>query len=270
MIKTAIENKIVNLYHYQKFNEEYIADLLLNDRIKFSNPSSFNDPWDCKLNFSKVLLDDPVIYKSNVEYAIDIQRRHLGVPETELLAQAEQLSNNRPLMEARIDEFTRAMNDAINKDYRVYCLSTEPSNLLMWAHYTESHKGVCFGFKSESTLLSNALEVVYADNYPKIDPSEEDDEKFFREVILTKSKAWQYENEYRLIGKDNVSEDFFTLEDSYLSFDAGDLVSIIIGCSISEENILILKKILSSRKSHVELFQVFPANDKYAFVIRGL
>lgn len=270
MIKTAINKEIPCLYHYQKFKEEYIADVLLRNRIKFANPSSFNDPWDCRINFSKQLLDNPEIYKANVEYAIDMQRRYLRLSEPELTSRREQLMTDRAFMEARIDEYTQGMNDAINKDYRVYCFSSEPDNFLMWAHYTGNHKGLCFGFKTASNVFSEAMEVTYSELYPQLDPAENDENKFFRDALLTKAEVWCYEKEFRLIAKESDSESFFTLENGYLSFDPADLVSVIVGCSASENDIQVLKKILNERKLPVELFQARPASDRYSFVIQDL
>lgn len=270
MFNNAIKKNIPYLYHYQPFKKEYIADLLLNNRIKFSNPSSFNDPWDCRIKFSKRLLDNPEIYKANVEYAIDIQRRHLRIPESELAIRHEQLTNNRVFMEARIDEYTQGMNYAIEKDYRVYCLSSEPDSFLMWAHYANSHKGLCFGFKSTSKVFSEALEVNYSELYPQLDPSENDDDKFFRDALLTKAKQWSYEKEFRVIAKEVDSEAYISLKNGFLTFDPTDLVSIVLGCSATTDDIQTLKIILKERKSPVELFQARPASDRYSLIIQDL
>lgn len=271
MIYSAKDKKIPFLYHYQKFNEEYIADLLLNDRIKFSNPSNFNDPWDCRLNFSKALLENPEIHSKNVEYAIDLLRRHFHIPETELVIKADELRANKLLMEAKFDEFTVGLNDAIIKDYRVYCLSTEPTNHLMWAHYAkdsdgkDAHKGVCFGFHTDNPIFSEALEVTYTENYPQLNPAEEDECKFLRDVLFTKAKEWESEREYRLIAKENDSEEFFILREGYLPFNSQNLACVIVGCSMPEPDIQKLKSIIIRRKDHVDLFQVHPAKEKYSF-----
>lgn len=276
MIYSAKDKNIPFLYHYQKFNEEYIADLLLNDRIKFSNPSGFNDPWDCRLNFSKVLLENPEIYSANVEYATDLLRRHSATPEDELVKKAKELRTSKSLMEARFDEFSVGMNDAIIKDYRVYCLSTDPTNHLMWAHYAkdsdgkDAHKGVCFGFNTGNPIFSEALEVTYTENYPQLNPAEEDGCKFLRDVLFTKAKEWEREREYRLVAKENDSEEFFILNDGYLSFNSQNLACVIVGCSMPESDIQKLKSIIVSRKDHVDLFQVHPAKEKYSFEIRKI
>jgi hypothetical protein len=146
--RTAIEAGVKTLFHYQKFHSDYVADVLLGNRIRYSDPRTFNDPWDCRPRFSKSVLNDPAAYERHVKYAIHIQRRILRISEAELARREKILRADRVFMEARIDECTQAMSEAVGEQYRVYCLSSLPDNFLMWAHYTDSHKGVCFGFET--------------------------------------------------------------------------------------------------------------------------
>ena len=269
MINSVIDKKIEHLYHYQPFNAGYISDLLLNHRIKFSNPVTFNDPWDCRLNFSKRILDDPKIYKENVDYAIDIQRRHFSIQESELALRAKRLSEDRALLEDRIDEISIAMNDAITKDYRVYCMSSKPDSSLMWAHYSK-YDGVCFGFKTKSKVFCSALEVTYSNEYPQLNPAENDDCKFLRDVLFTKAEEWHYESEFRLIGKENNSENFLSLSGGYHSFEAADLEFVIVGSLIDENQLRDLKEILSRRIMPVTLLKVIPEKEKYNLALQKL
>jgi hypothetical protein len=38
------------------------------------------------------------------------------------------------------------MYEALCQSYRVYCLSEVCDSSLMWAHYADSHQGVCLEF----------------------------------------------------------------------------------------------------------------------------
>ena len=136
--------------------------------------------------FSKRILDDPKIYKENVDYAIDIQRRYFRIQESELALRAKKLSQDRSFLEKRIDEISIAMNDAITKDYTVYCMSCKPDSSLMWAHYFK-YDGVCFGFKTKSKVFCSAWEVTYSKEYPQLNPVENDDCKFLGDVLFTKA-----------------------------------------------------------------------------------
>lgn len=270
MNKTVAQTNIEYLYHYQRFEKEYIEDLILNSRIKFSNPRDFNDPWDCRPSFSKTSLDDPEIYKAQVDYAIDIQRRLLKTPEHELAMQAAKLLSNREYMEASLDECTLALSDTIEENYRVYCLSSKPDNFLMWAHYTNSHKGICFGFKTRSDSFCGAMEVNYSKMYPQIAFNEGDECGFLRGTLLTKAEDWSYEDEYRLIAKEKNSENFLSLEEGYLTFEPSDLVKVIVGCQVLPEDILAMKEIVGRSSSSIELLQVRPAADRYSLILHTL
>jgi hypothetical protein len=52
IIQTAHELKISRLYHYQRFNPDWIRQILFDRKIYFSNPANFNDPWDCRPYFN--------------------------------------------------------------------------------------------------------------------------------------------------------------------------------------------------------------------------
>jgi hypothetical protein len=60
MLKPAAKAEFARLYHYQPFKSEYLVDLLRQKRIHCSDPSSLNDPWDCRPWFDLSVIDsDP-------------------------------------------------------------------------------------------------------------------------------------------------------------------------------------------------------------------
>ena len=268
--RTAIEAGVKTLFHYQKFQADYIANVLLRDRIKYSDPRTFNDPWDCRPRFSKSLLNDPEAYERHVKYVIDVQRRMLGIPENELTRRERILRTDKAFMEARIDECTQAMCEAVGEQYRVYCLSSLPDNFLMWAHYTGSHKGVCFGFKTESDRFCAALEVKYSKTYPEVDLSSEDELAFLHDTQLTKAEQWGYEKEFRLLAKEGGSPKSLAVSDGFASFETRDLSLVIVGCLISDDNLRAIREIITQRKSSVPLYQVRPAPDRYELVLQEI
>jgi hypothetical protein len=56
---TARAAGIKRLYHYERFNPEYLADALTKQRVHCSDPANLNDPWDCRPWFDDDALDDP-------------------------------------------------------------------------------------------------------------------------------------------------------------------------------------------------------------------
>ena len=268
--RTAVEAGVKELFHYQKSYPDYVADVLLNDRIKYSDARTFNDPWDRRPHFSRALLDDPDVYERHVKHVVDIQRRIPGVPEKELARLVQILRTDRAFMEARIDECTQAMCDAIQDEYRVYCLSSLPDSFLMWAHYTDGHKGVCFGFRTESDRFCGALEVRYSKTYPEIDLSREDELGFLHDGQLTKGEQWAYEREFRLLAKEGGRQKVLSVRDGFAPFEPRDLSKVIAGCLMREADLRALREIIGRRKIPVPLYQMQPGRDRYELVIQEL
>lgn len=119
-----------------------------------------------------------------------------------------------------IDEMDYKLAVKMKNLFLVGCLCTCYKNRLMWSHYADSHKGFCieydFGEIADETLLNLPLPVVYSEYRPlipwkaAIDNSSENIEEAFADImlgLLTKDKAWEYENEWRiLIGATENSE----------------------------------------------------------------
>lgn len=64
----AWETDVVRLYHYERFNPEYLAAMLRNQRIHCSDPTALNDPWDCRPTFDTSSFDDPVERNEAIEF----------------------------------------------------------------------------------------------------------------------------------------------------------------------------------------------------------
>jgi len=95
------------------------------------------------------------------------------------------------------------------QEFGIYSLSKCFDNELLWAHYSDSHRGFCIGFDFKTLKKFNSfkyysLPVKYLTNPPvtKIgDPIETrlEFKNFFTNRISTKSKKWLYEKEVRII-----------------------------------------------------------------------
>ncbi|WP_099463086.1 DUF2971 domain-containing protein [Parabacteroides provencensis] len=83
-----------------------------------------------------------------------------------------------------------------------------PSNELMWAHYADSHRGFCIEYELaefENILtpdfdIRNRINIDYQPNMPSITNADFLDAfGIQKKVFGTKSLAWSYENEIRLV-----------------------------------------------------------------------
>ena len=152
--------------------------MLEHHNLQFTNASKFNDPFDCH----------PALF----DYS------HAPVNK-----------NNWPPADFLSMKGENDMENLRNSTW-ICCLSKVYDSLLMWAYYN-NHKGICIGLNVEAVLescqhgfiglMSPSLEEVkYKDILQKPD--------YFKDHILwidlwtTKAKAWEHEQEVRLITKE--------------------------------------------------------------------
>ena len=93
----------------------------------------------------------------------------------------------------------------------VLSVGTSCVNPLMWAHYADSCKGFCIGFRcllSEDDNGPIPVLVTYSDSLPTVLPGQyydEDPQNVFgmvMEQFATKSSDWAYESEVRFFSKE--------------------------------------------------------------------
>ena len=116
----------------------------------------------------------------------------------------------------------------------ILSLSESYSDILMWGHYADSHKGICIGFDYNELLFpfsyeeSEPMQVTYPldNNYPPWSPLDEADSAQIKTIYLTKAKHWKYEKEWRII----LPEQGRTLH----TIKPKALVSVYLGCQIDE------------------------------------
>ena len=123
----------------------------------------------------------------------------------------------------------------------------------MWAHYAESHKGICIEYSIEenSPLLNNGF--ISEDARGRLDkvqykdpPTETKEHLNYTDCFLVKDKAWKYEREYRLVYYDTKREDlFYTVPLSALGM---RISSIYFGINCNNGNKRLIKKIMDGEK----------------------
>jgi hypothetical protein len=87
-----------------------IRTTVSDNTIYFSDPRSFNDPWDCKPWFIVDSLDDPGELERYVQWYIDISRRHhTGISEAQIQVTAARYRADPALFRAKIKEFSQTM-----------------------------------------------------------------------------------------------------------------------------------------------------------------
>jgi len=278
-MKTAADNKIVHLYHYQAFDVETdtdsdrLSDILKTNRIYLSNPKGFNDPWDCRPCFDTTQLDDPAFYERQVNFFEQCDRKRNNLSELEYQERSSKLRSNKNFLADLIHQMLGIEND-IHKRYRVYCLTTDPYNVLMWSHYAKNHSGISLEFLFNQDMLVRTLQVAYFDTYPILDLADNNRETALL-PLTAKSKEWNYEKEYRIIAEEEahaLSKETLITKENYLTLPEDALSAIIMGCVASEKTRSRIRDIVAQHSSKKPIFlkEAIRVPNQYRLSIRTM
>ncbi|GEK44421.1 DUF2971 domain-containing protein [Acinetobacter johnsonii] len=185
-------------YKYIYFNGDLnVLNIFSNNTLSFKHPTKFNDPFDC-------------------HFALDIDYSKFDVHVFNRLTKK---SISQTQFRQKKQHFLKHLKtvfdpESFRNSYRnnmgVTCFTTTPLNILMWSHYTDSHKGFLLEFKFPKNDKANPppIPILYEDSYPvlklKVETMHDFHNKDFitkllNKVYLTKASEWKYENEFRML-----------------------------------------------------------------------
>ena len=160
----------------------------------------------------------------------------------------------------------------INKTFAICCFSEASDNVLMWSHYGNKHTGFCveydFSRCKDLDALIRLFPVQYTNERPSI-PTDLFDLSDIKNIkvaignkvipdlmmlLLTKSRIWEYENEWRIIG------DQANLKDGHIQ-DLPIESGIYLGANISSINAERITRI--ARDKRINLYKYHIDNEKY-------
>ena len=188
-------------------------------------------------------------------------------------------------------DYREYINVALIKIFRIICLTDSYDNTLMWAHYADQHYGCVLELESVYLEKPHSLKegnVEYHENlHPKTNSLDlllygetiEIRNLMIRDVIFSKRTTWNYEREYRFMFAENfgqitLSRDFqlkkSEISTKYqtdklftdISIDKQSVKSVIFGVRTEENNIQVVKEILSKNNYKSQLFQMKIVNGK--------
>lgn len=220
------------LYKYRG-TDIYTKRIIQNRAIWYSRPSTFNDPFDCQLTIECDGTSED-IYQF-------LLKNNLGFDKAELRSKAIRYAKNPDLLRAALNQ---AAKTQLNEN-GLSCFTGDPANILMWSHYSESHKGICLKFDvlADPRAFFAPFKVEYEEEYPVWNHIKTDVGESTRKLITTKAKAWEYEQEYRVLKFGDPSNHGFKKE---------ALVEIIFGYKASESFIAEIKALVKmARMDHI-------------------
>ncbi|MDR6841322.1 DUF2971 domain-containing protein [Pseudoxanthomonas sacheonensis] len=199
----------------------------------FADPTTFNDPFDCRLS------ETHSHTRGDVEDYVTSQGLS-GQEEAAIL----DLFDRDP---AHIRDISVRARDGVIKKRGILSLSKINDNILMWSHYAQSHEGLALGFdiSKDMDFFSIPLKVDYQAEYVELNYFRDRADTIKRN-LSTKAQCWKYEEELRVM-KDAVG---------LVSFDPACLIDIYFGCAASPDFVTEVRTACASgRLSHVRFHQ---------------
>ena len=175
---------------FHKYLSAISAECFLkSDTVRFSQPSTYNDPFEFSPTFR---------CKNELQNTINLKVRinSDGNEVTNFIIDPTKISQYP--FSPKID-----FASDISKNIVTTCFSFSeselPNNILMWSHYAESYRGIAIKIKENTDITSCIKPIKYVETRPVIDAEYLTSSP---EVNLSdlyfKSTYWRYESEYRL------------------------------------------------------------------------
>lgn len=245
MIKDGQLRRTLYTYMSVELFEDRVKPVLEDCKLWFSSPAYFNDPFDCKIY--------PHI-PSDEELALYLATHAENATPADYKIIREGIKKFGPRLAKQ------AIDDVMNKS-GVKCFTPNNANILMWSHYANSHKGICLEFDTlvDPEFFVYPINVVYSEEYPNLEFT---DKKFTTDVLRTKSKDWEYEQEVRICKP----------QFGYYCFNPESLRSVIFGCNTEADKQSQIIEIVRRNMSlnHVRFYKCHTHPNQFKLEIRPL
>lgn len=185
------------IYRYEKFEQKRISTLL-EGKIFLSRPSSFNDLKDCNL--------DGIYYKThNFDLLKEAVQLLHGKRISRVFNAAKKILESFDEEERFLGMFIldSQFHDFLNilRENTFVSSFSEKINNQMMGYYADSHNGFCVEYEVDLENLSGLHPVVYVSRELPISIDELVlcPDQVFTKILITKTKEWAHEKEWRFI-----------------------------------------------------------------------
>jgi len=222
------------IYKYRKDDEAgYARKNLASNTIWLATPDTYNDPYDCFLQFSapnmaaafeRGLIDAFISgYKLDISPDSVTKAKQSATPLQTLLQDitTEGKAGTNPKQVAELIskaipgyiKSTKEFLQVVRTIAQVCSFSTIHDSILMWSHYADNHKGFCVEydlgkFDPSDGFLKNLYPVAYSNELGDMTPWAEKlvsggvgdlVTEFLLLGVIQKFTGWEYEQEWRYI-----------------------------------------------------------------------
>lgn len=195
------------IYRYQPPSAVALTGVSSSE-IWFSNPSKFNDPFDCAAD--------------QIDCMVAQSLKDLTMHQCRVIAAPWAMSGQWAFCgdDSKLkNEVARVLRESIHQHvqgFGICCLAESVDNFLMWSHYADGHRGFCLEFDTSYFPFVESRPIEYADSFPPLSiegllenaaPVDSGKPVDNRDPVLvkylsTKAPCWGYEGEWRLFNRE--------------------------------------------------------------------
>jgi hypothetical protein len=253
------------LFKYRDFGKHTILSLL-NKGIWVPKPSQLNDPFDAQFKITDVDVSLASFKSAFLDYQDWYKKNHHQNIEYKGFEQLFISDKPNDHLREKVSLF-RSFWDRQSDTMGILSLSEDAESTTMWSHYGENHAGICIGYdprnlfpkspngaldwlkkveyKDESDIIRNAY-LLYAKTGMR--HSHVAVMELLFQMLTTKSKDWNYEQEWRFFWPEKGGN-LFNLEIDAIS-------SITFGLRTPVETKLAISHILRYHQKKTKFYQI--------------
>jgi len=248
------------LYKYRCWHDNYHQRVLTHQEVFLSSPSGLNDPFDASLPFryNPEELNEGNIYLKLME----ISKKNW--PDISELERQKRAFDEQQSGKFDDGEFWKDQHEKLKANlhacFGLLSLTSKADNLLMWAHYANSHRGFCVGFDRDilfSVVKGTLGPVSYQEDFPFVPmfpPANEPDTTMIS-MLNTKSPHWAYEDEFRL-SRHGGSNKVFQLPPE-------GITEVVLGASMNADDRKAIITVIDEQLPHVRIFEAKISLEKF-------
>lgn len=243
------------LYQYRSWgNNPHLHDLknsIRQSKLWFNIVRNFNDPFDAF-----------PCYKLNNDSLKTIKKLANIEGEEKLLPDDLKETLNSPSLLTKLP----ISQDRFSMDkYGIACFVEKYDNLLMWAHYADSHRGICMEYEIDNEFICDSdadkyevIDIKYENTRPIFEFSNTTAQEQTKQYLSTKSKDWEYENEHRIMVY-SKEKNF----PGYLSYTPEKLKRVYIGANMSVKDFLDFFELCLEKSFSFDISIMYLDNEYY-------
>lgn len=221
--------------------------MLANNELHFAASNTFNDPFDCSARKEFEFKDENDL----ISKMAPLEVSHKKISIKDAVSYLEGITSSPEATDDYIKKKSTLFQKVVLQSFGICSFSEIPDDILLWSHYANGHKGFCIEYsRTDENILKGARPVTYPedDEFPYVDywktePEEQIEE--FAKVVLTKSRHWNYEKEWRILDRpDHIDESYRGHRSTYPN---SMLTGIIFGEQMPEKSRKTIRDILTGK-----------------------